>query len=90
MTRRQDCLRTSAHRAALDPRTPCEVDQTQTPTLLRCLSGAGQVRRFPVQVSDPDFPVVDYVVSPPSSDARGNIAELSNHLTLVPSGHPRR
>ncbi|MHB8288940.1 MAG: hypothetical protein ACYDEY_06835 [Acidimicrobiales bacterium] len=43
-----------------------------------------------MQVSDPDFPVVDYVVSPPSSDARGNIAEPSNHLTLVPSGHPRR
>lgn len=64
------------------------VDQTQVPTLLRHLSGAGQVRRLVVQVSGQDFPVVDYLVSAPSSDVQGRIVDPSNHLTLVPSGHP--
>jgi len=66
------------------------VDQTQVPTLLRHLSGAGQVRRLVVQALGRDFPVVDYLVSPPSSDVQGRIVDPGNHLTLVPSGHPRR
>jgi len=72
------------------PGTLRTVDQTQVPTLLRHLSGAGQVRRLVVQASGQDFPVVDYLVSPPSSDVQGRIVDHSNHLTLVPSGHPRR
>ena len=69
---------------------PGTSDQSQVPTLLRRLSGAGQVRRLVVQVSDQDFPVVDYVIgNPPWRDAQGDVFDPSNHLTLVPSGHPR-
>jgi hypothetical protein len=62
-----------------------EIDQTQVPTLLRLLSDNPQVRRLVVcDKSGRDFPIVDYTISQPTS------IDPSNHLTLVPSGHPRR
>ena len=72
------------------PGTQRTVDQTQVPALLAHLSGAGQVRRLVVQVSGQYFPIIDYLVSAPSSNVQGRLADPSNHLTLVPSGHPRR
>lgn len=73
------------------PGTPATVDQSQLPTLLRHLSVRNQVRRLIVQdTSGQGFSVVDYLVSSPSSDVQGRIMDPSRHLTLVPSGHPKR
>jgi hypothetical protein len=72
------------------PGTISRVDPTQVPTLLRRLSVSDQVHRLVVKtISGQDFPVVDYQVSPPSSDAQGKSVDSGRHLTLVPSGHPQ-
>ena len=65
--------------------TKLEVDQTQVPTLLDIISKNTKATRLVVHdTSGRDFPVVDYTVRQPTSN------DPSNHLTLVPSGHPRR
>jgi len=70
---------------------PPTIDQAEVPILLRRLSEAPQVRRLVVHDTlGQGFPVVDYTVSQPSSDLQGRIVDPSNHVTLVPSGCPRR
>lgn len=69
----------------LAPLGTLKVDQTQVPTLLRIISEHTEATQLVVRdASKRDFPVVDYTVRQPTSN------DPSNHLTLVPSGHPRR
>ena len=72
---------------APEPTEPRNIDQTQTPTLLRHLSDHDKVRRLiVVDRSKKRFPVVDYTCQ---AQPQGTIDPLSWHLTLVPSGHAR-
>ena len=66
------------------------VDQTQVPDLLRLLSDNSAARRLVVQSTDRGtFPVIGYRICPSGFRPDGTPADSSQHLTLVPSGHPR-
>lgn len=82
----------SAGEAVIPLRPPGQFmgDPEQVPKLLRFLSHNSQVRRLVVKTADGrTFPVVAYKLSPPTSTVAGVVTDPSNHLTLVPSGHPR-
>ena len=65
------------------------IDQQQVPSLLRGLADP-VVRRLVVESPDGrTFPIVDYRLSAPSCDARGNVVGPSRHLTLMPRGCQR-